>query len=83
MFATLARHVTGEPATAELVPARVPARTPDGRPATLHRWVLRPDRWAALLDAAGLSDVGVESLPSGGQGPSAVDTLLVSAARPR
>ncbi|WP_217196212.1 class I SAM-dependent methyltransferase [Streptomyces buecherae] len=83
VFATLARHVTGEPAAAEPVPARIPARTPDGQPATLFRWVLRPHRWAALLDAAGLVDVVVESLPSAGQGPSAVDTLLVSAARPR
>ncbi|MQY10888.1 hypothetical protein SRB5_10010 [Streptomyces sp. RB5] len=78
VFSTLAHYRGGSPAEIDVIPSSAPAKLPDGRAATLTRWVLRAYVWAKLLEAAGLADVTVEEFPAVGGG---LGTLLVSASR--
>ncbi|MFF8675250.1 class I SAM-dependent methyltransferase [Streptomyces sp. NPDC015242] len=82
VFSTLAHYLTGAGARADVAPAAVRARTPDGEEATLHRWVLQGPVWAKALDAAGFATITVSTLPATGRGPRSAATLLVSARFP-
>ncbi|WP_328349192.1 class I SAM-dependent methyltransferase [Streptomyces sp. NBC_00445] len=82
VFATLAHYLSGAPAQPDVVAADVPAKTPDGEEATMHRWVLQEHVWTKLLDEAGLTEITVDVLPAAAEGPRAADTLLVTAHRP-
>ncbi|MFH8977947.1 class I SAM-dependent methyltransferase [Streptomyces sp. NPDC017890] len=79
-FSTLAHHLGGRPAHADVQHTRIGAKTPDGEAATMHRWVLQEQVWTKLLDEAGFTRISTERLP-GGTGPRAADTLLVTAFR--
>lgn len=81
VFSTLAHYMNGEPAETAVVHADIPARTPDGTPTTMRRWVLREHLWATLLDTAGLTDVTVDVLPAPEGVRRTADTLLVAANR--
>ncbi|NDZ80373.1 class I SAM-dependent methyltransferase [Streptomyces sp. SID10853] len=81
VFSTLAHYLNGEPAESEVVHADIAAKTPDGTPATVRRWVLREHLWVNLLDAAGLSHTTVDVLPAPEGGQRTADTLLVTASR--
>ncbi|MFI2427890.1 class I SAM-dependent methyltransferase [Streptomyces sp. NPDC018955] len=80
VFSTLAHYLGGAPAQADAEHADIPARTPDGEPATMRRWVLREHAWTKLLYEAGFTRISVD-LPPAGQGPRAADTLLLTAWR--
>ncbi|MFD8588707.1 class I SAM-dependent methyltransferase [Streptomyces sp. NPDC059637] len=82
VFATLAHHLGGAPARPDVRPTGIPARTPDGEAATMHRWVLQAHVWTELLDEAGFTRTTVDVLPATTGGPRAADTLLVSAHHP-
>ncbi|HEY9437325.1 MAG TPA: SAM-dependent methyltransferase, partial [Streptomyces sp.] len=82
VFSTLAHYLSGAPAQPDVTPADIPAKTPDGQPATLCRWVLQEHVWTKLLDEAGFTDIDIDGLPAA-QGPRAARTLLVTASRPR
>lgn len=81
VFATLGHYRGGAPAEADAVPAEVPAKRPDGEPATMRRWVLQEQVWTKLLAAAGLTRITTDELPGSGEGGQAPVTLLVSARR--
>ncbi|MFI1392665.1 class I SAM-dependent methyltransferase [Streptomyces griseoaurantiacus] len=81
VFSTLAHHLGGEPAHADVQHTEIGAKTPDGAAATMHRWILQEQVWTKLLDEAGFTRISAETLP-GGAGPRAADTLLVTAFRP-
>ncbi|AZM58012.1 SAM-dependent methyltransferase [Streptomyces sp. WAC 01529] len=83
VFSTLAHYLNGSPAQTDLVAADIPAKTPEGDRASLRRWVLQEQVWVKALDEAGFTDVTVEMLPAGSDGPRPVDTLLVIADRQR
>lgn len=82
VFSTLAHYLNGTAARCDVVPAAVRARTPDGKEATMHRWVLQDRLWATLLDEAGFTRVAVTTLSASDDGPCTADTLLVSARLP-
>lgn len=82
VFATLAHYLSGAPAQTDVVPAVVPAKTPDGEAATMRRWVLQEHVWTKLLDEAGFTRITIDVLPAAPDGPRTADTLLVSAYRP-
>lgn len=82
VFSTLARHLDGAPARSDATPADISARTPEGRPAAMRRWVLQEHVWAGLLHEAGFTHVRAETLPAVADGPRAAPTLLVTASRP-
>lgn len=80
VFATLAHYLTGKPAQTEVMPADIPAKSPEGAPATMRRWVLRDEVWANVLYEAGLTAVTMDVLPASPEtGPRSADTLLVTA----
>jgi len=81
VFATLAHYVNGAPAQADAVHAEIAARLPDGRPATMRRWVLQEHVWTRLLGEAGLTGITVDVLPACGHGPRSAGTLLVTSVR--
>ncbi len=80
VFSTLAHYVSGAPAQPDVEHADIPARTPDGEPATMRRWVLQERVWVKLLDEAGFTRISGDLLPAG-QGPRAADTLMLTAWR--
>ncbi|MGC9499237.1 SAM-dependent methyltransferase [Streptomyces sp. WG7] len=80
VFSTLAHHLGGEPAHAGVQHTEIGAKTPEGGAATMRRWVLQEQVWTKLLDEAGFTRIGPETLP-GGAGPRAAGTLLVTAFR--
>ncbi len=80
VFSTLAHYVSGAPAQPDVEHADIPARTPDGEPATMRRWVLQEHVWVKLLDDAGFTRISGDLLPAG-QGPRAADTLMLTAWR--
>ncbi|MFE0644289.1 methyltransferase domain-containing protein [Streptomyces sp. NPDC058877] len=78
VFSTLAHYLSGAPAQPDVTAAEVPAKTPEGESATMHRWVLQEHVWTKVLDGAGFTDIRVEELPAG-DGPRSAATLLVTA----
>ncbi|MET9774661.1 class I SAM-dependent methyltransferase [Streptomyces sp. NPDC006367] len=80
VFSTLAHHLGGAPAHADVRHTGIGARTPDGEAAGMRRWVLREQVWSKLLDEAGFTRISTGTLP-GGTGPRAAGTLLVTAFR--
>ncbi|WP_063784221.1 class I SAM-dependent methyltransferase [Streptomyces sp. SBT349] len=83
VIATLAHYPSGEAAEADVVHADIPAKGPDGEPATMRRWVLQEHVWTKVCDEAGLTRVSIDVLPGPGSGPRLADTLLVRAYRSR
>ncbi|XIE81619.1 class I SAM-dependent methyltransferase [Streptomyces sp. SBR177] len=81
VFATLAHYITGAPAQPDVTPVDIPAKTPDGTPATMTRWVLQEQLWSKLLEQAGFTQITAEELPAG-PGPRAAATLIMTAATP-
>ncbi|OII68907.1 class I SAM-dependent methyltransferase [Streptomyces sp. CC77] len=81
VFSTLAHYLSGKSAQPDVTAAEVPAKTPEGESATMHRWVLQEHVWTKVLDQAGFTDIRVEALPAG-DGPRPAATLLVTAERP-
>ncbi|WP_255308167.1 class I SAM-dependent methyltransferase [Streptomyces marincola] len=81
-FSTLAHCLGGAPARSRVRPVDVPARTRDGEPATLRRWVLKDHVWRTLLDEAGFTRIAIDVLPAAAQGQRTAGTLLVTARRP-
>ncbi|MGW2301388.1 class I SAM-dependent methyltransferase [Streptomyces sp. NPDC001809] len=81
VFSTLAHYLSGKPAQPEVTAAEVPAKTPEGESATMHRWVLQEHVWTKLLDQAGLTDIHAEELPAA-DGPRPAATLLITAKHP-
>jgi SAM-dependent methyltransferase len=81
VFSTLAHYLSGKPAQPDVTAAEVPAKTPEGESATMHRWVLQEHVWTKVLDEAGFTAIRVEELPAG-HGPRPAATLLVTAERP-
>ncbi|MET9116049.1 class I SAM-dependent methyltransferase [Streptomyces longwoodensis] len=82
VYSTLAHYLNGAPAQPEAVAADIPAKTPDGEPTTMRRWVLHEHVWTKLLDEAGFTNITVDVLPATAHGPRTADTLLVSADHP-
>lgn len=80
VFSTLAHYLSGAPAQSDVRHADIPARTPEGEPATMRRWVLQEHVWSKLLDEAGFTRISGDVLPVG-EGPRAADTLLLAAWR--
>ncbi|MEU2877326.1 class I SAM-dependent methyltransferase [Streptomyces sp. NPDC007070] len=80
VFSTLAHHLGGAPAHADVRHTEIGAKAPDGRAATMRRWVLQARVWTELLDGAGFTRISTREL-SGGAGPRAAGTLLVTASR--
>jgi SAM-dependent methyltransferase len=80
-FSTLAHYLGGTPAEADVVPADIPAKAPDGETATMRRWVLQEIVWDKVLDASGFTGISVERLLSTSDTPRSADTLLVRAVR--
>ncbi|WP_371518548.1 class I SAM-dependent methyltransferase [Kitasatospora sp. NBC_01300] len=78
---TLGHYLGGAPAEPDVQHADVPARTPDGAPATMRRWVLQEAVWTKLLDEAGFTKISVDRLPPTVPSTRAADTLLVRAYR--
>ncbi|WP_407564609.1 class I SAM-dependent methyltransferase [Streptomyces sp. 184] len=81
MFSTLAHYLNGAPAQTDVVPADVPAKTPEGEATTMRRWVLQEHVWTRQLDRAAMTGIAVRTLPACGEGPRLADTLLVTACR--
>ncbi|MFG2775987.1 class I SAM-dependent methyltransferase [Streptomyces sp. NPDC048350] len=81
-FSTLAHYLSGAPGQTDVVPADIPAKTPDGESTTMRRWVLQEQVWTKVLDEAGFTGIETTILPSAAQGPRAAGTLLVTAVRP-
>ncbi|MCL7376488.1 methyltransferase domain-containing protein [Streptomyces sp. 35G-GA-8] len=81
VFSGLGHYLNGAPAQLDVVPADVAAKTPDGAPTTMHRWVLQAQVWTKALDAYGFTRISVDVLPATTEGPRTADTLLVSAVR--
>ncbi|MEK8173507.1 class I SAM-dependent methyltransferase [Streptomyces sp. M19] len=82
VFSTLAHYLGGTPAEPDIVPADIPAKTPDGEATTMRRWVLQKHVWTKVLDESGFTRISTDPLPSTAQGPRTADTLLVSAFHP-
>ncbi|MEU5214337.1 class I SAM-dependent methyltransferase [Streptomyces sp. NPDC020742] len=82
VFSTLAHYLNGAPAQPDVVHADIPAKTPDGEPTTMRRWVLQEHVWAKLLDGAGFTGIDVDVLPTTTGEPRTATTLLVTAFRP-
>ncbi|WP_251075930.1 class I SAM-dependent methyltransferase [Streptomyces sp. ISL-12] len=80
-FSTLARYLGGTSAEADVVPAEIPAKAPDGETATMRRWVLQENVWMKALDESGFTRISVERLLSTIDTPRSADTLLVRAVR--
>ena|SRR5690606_9057893 len=80
VFSTLAHYLGGAPAQPDVEHADIPARTPEGEPATMRRWVLQEHVWVKLLDEVGFTRISGVLLPAG-QGPRSADTLLLTAWR--
>ncbi|CAL9588003.1 hypothetical protein SUDANB145_05166 [Streptomyces sp. enrichment culture] len=78
-FSTLAHYLGGMPAESDVVPADIPARTPDGEAAVMRRWVLQEHVWTQVLDESGFTQINVDVLPSSAEGPRTAATLLVTA----
>ncbi len=81
VFSTLAHHLNGAPARPDVAHSDIPAKTPEGKSATMRRWVLQEHVWAKQLDEAGLTGSTSLLLPASGSGPRPADTLLVTARR--
>ncbi|MFB8087019.1 class I SAM-dependent methyltransferase [Streptomyces sp. NPDC055992] len=81
VFSTLAHYLSGAPAQPDFTAADVPAKTPDGEPATMHRWVLQEHVWTKALDEAGFTSIRVAEVPAG-DGPRPATTLIVTGERP-
>jgi SAM-dependent methyltransferase len=81
VFSTLAHYLNGAVAQPDVVPADVPAKTPDGQSATMRRWVLQEHVWTKLLDEAGFKQIALDVLPAAPGRPRPADTLLVTARR--
>ncbi|MFJ9752974.1 class I SAM-dependent methyltransferase [Streptomyces chartreusis] len=81
VFSTLAHYLSGAPAQPDVTAGRVGAKTPDGKAATMARWVLEEQVWVKLLDQAGFTDIGVEVWPATNDGPRTATTLLLGARR--
>ncbi|NJP99031.1 class I SAM-dependent methyltransferase [Streptomyces sp. PLAI1-29] len=82
VFATLAHHLNGAPAQPDAVATDIPAKSPEGEPTTMHRWVLQEHVWVKLLDEAGFTTITVDVLPAATGGPRTADTQLVSGYHP-
>ncbi|MER7673045.1 methyltransferase domain-containing protein [Kitasatospora sp. NPDC096128] len=80
---TLGHYIGGVPAEPDVRHADIPARSPDGTPTSMPRWVLQEHVWTKLLDEAGFADISVDRLPPVTPGPRSADTLLLRAYRPR
>ncbi|MEW5355398.1 class I SAM-dependent methyltransferase [Streptomyces sp. 16-176A] len=80
VFSTLAHHLGGAPAHPDVRHTEIGAKAPDGRATTMRRWVLQARVWTELLDGAGFTRISTREL-SGGAGPRAAGTLLVTASR--
>ncbi|GAB7188895.1 hypothetical protein ATKI12_9009 [Kitasatospora sp. Ki12] len=78
---TLGCYVGGAPAEPDVRHADIPARTSDGTPTTMRRWVLQEHVWTKLLDEAGFTEISIDRLPSTTSGSRSADTLLVQAYR--
>ncbi|MFH8991472.1 class I SAM-dependent methyltransferase [Streptomyces sp. NPDC017940] len=83
VFSTLAHYLNGAQARPDLVATDVPAKTPEGEPASLRRWVLQEQVWVKALDEVGFTNIAVDVLPAGADGPQGADTLLVIANQQR
>ncbi|OKJ34103.1 methyltransferase domain-containing protein [Streptomyces sp. CB01580] len=81
LFSTLAHYLGGAPAEPDVVPADVPARTPNGEATTMRRWVLQEQTWTKVLDESGFTQISVDRLPSTTSAPRSADTLFVTAVR--
>ena len=79
VFSTLAHYLTGAPAPADITPADIGARTPDGEKTTMRRWVLQEHTWVKALDQAGFTAIEADVVPDSTEGPRSADTLLVHA----
>ncbi|MFD0338939.1 class I SAM-dependent methyltransferase [Streptomyces sp. NPDC127117] len=82
VFSTLAHYLSGEHAQADVVPADIPARTPEGGATTMRRWVLKEHVWTKALEEAGFTEITIDTPAAAGHGPHTAETLLVSAVRP-
>ncbi|MFF2144387.1 class I SAM-dependent methyltransferase [Kitasatospora sp. NPDC058190] len=80
---TLGRYVGGAPAEPDAVHADIPARAPDGTPASMRRWVLQEHVWTKLLDEAGFTAISIDRLPPATSDARTADTLLLRAHRSR
>ncbi|MFF0409673.1 methyltransferase domain-containing protein [Kitasatospora sp. NPDC004745] len=80
---TLGDYIGGAPAEPDVVAADVPARTPDGSPASMPRWVLQEHVWEKLLDEAGFTAITIDRLPPPASGARTADTLLLRACQPQ
>ncbi|GAA4806262.1 hypothetical protein GCM10023220_40250 [Streptomyces ziwulingensis] len=78
-FSTLAHYLGGAPAESDVVPADIPAKTPDGEATTMRRWVLQEHLWTKVLDESGFTQIDVNVLPPAVEGPRSAATLLVTA----
>ncbi|MFH8381607.1 class I SAM-dependent methyltransferase [Kitasatospora sp. NPDC018058] len=80
---TLGHYIGGAPAEPDVQHTDIPARTPDGVPTTMQRWVLQEHVWEKLLDEAGFTAISIDRLPPTASGPRSADTLLLRAYRSR
>ncbi|GHH89115.1 hypothetical protein GCM10018793_70990 [Streptomyces sulfonofaciens] len=69
VFSSLAHYLNGTPAQADVVPADLPAKAPDGSAATIRRWVLQEQVWTKVLDESGFTRISVNVLPTTSEGP--------------
>lgn len=81
VFSTLAHYLSGAPAQADVVPADIQTKRPDGRAATMRRWVLQEHVWEKVLDETGFTRINVDVLPASTMGMRTVDTFLITAYR--
>lgn len=80
---TLGHYLGGAPAEPDVQHADIPARTADGTPATMRRWVLQEHVWTKLLDEAGFTVISIDRLAPATAGARSADTLLLRAHRPQ
>ncbi|MFF7989853.1 class I SAM-dependent methyltransferase [Kitasatospora xanthocidica] len=78
---TLGHYLDGAPAEPDVRHADVPARVPDGTPASMRRWVLQETVWTKLLDEAGFTRISIDRLSPSEPSERAADTLLIRAYR--
>ncbi|MEL5959588.1 class I SAM-dependent methyltransferase [Streptomyces sp. CLV115] len=81
VFSTRAHYPSGEHARDDVVPADIPARTPEGGAATMRRWVLKEHVWTRALEEAGFTEITIITPAAAGRGPRTAETLLASAVR--
>ncbi|MEU4114528.1 methyltransferase domain-containing protein [Kitasatospora sp. NPDC028055] len=80
---TLGHYIGGAPAEPDVRHADIPARSSDGSPTSMRRWVLQEHVWTKLLEEAGFTAISIARFPPTASGARSADTLLVQASRPR